>query len=186
MAAGDVARVIRAPGRIVIGPTTAFATTAYPYGGTEIGKSNLCVLQPAGTPFRVESEALGEATDILEPNNRYVFSCFLRGWDDDGVQQMLAGGYNAGATTQHAFFDVPQNVPGASSIGRAVILAYVPDDLIHSDGALIYRGIPDWSEGAEIAFQRGPEFGIPLSVDCLRDGNGNLLRVGRLADLSLT
>ena len=184
MAAGDAARVIRAPGRIVIGPTNL--STTYPYGGTEVGKSNLCAVLPIGTPFRVECEGLGEASDILEPNNHYVFACFLRGWDNDAVQQLLAGGYNAGATTQHAFFDVPQNVPGASSIGRAVILLYVPDDLVHTPAVLIYRGIPDWSEGSELSFQRGSDLGIPLAVDCLRDANANMLRIGRLADLSLT
>lgn len=184
MVAGDVARVVRAPGRIVIGPTNLSA--AYPYGGTEVGKSNACAVRPLGVPFRVECEALGEAIDILEPNNHWVFGCFLRGWDDDAVQQMLAGGYNAGTTTKHAFFDVPQNVPGTSSLGRAVILLYVPDDLIHTPAILIYSGIPDFADGAELVFQRGDELGILLTVDCVRDSSGNMLRIGRLADLSLT
>ena len=83
MDAGNVSRIIRAPGRIIIGPTNLAA--ADPYGGTEVGKSNLCTLQSHGTPFRVESEALGEATDILEANKRFVFACFIRGWDDDAV-----------------------------------------------------------------------------------------------------
>ena len=186
MSAGSASRIIRSPGRIVINPTTAFATTAYPYGGTEIGKTRLCVLQPQGRPYRVEYESLGEAGDILEPNNQYTFACFIRGWDDDAVQKLLAGGYVAGSVTQHSVFSEPGTyTPGQSAIARAVILAYIPDDPIHVPGVLIYRGIPDWSEGSEIAFQRGDELGIPITVDCLRNASGNMLKVGRIADLAL-
>lgn len=187
MASGNSARVIRAPGRLVINPTVAFDGGTYPYGGTEVGKSNLCVLQSLGSSFRVESEGLGEASDILEGNNHWVFTCLLRGWDDDAVLQLLSGGYQAGTVTQHSVFHVPgSRTPGQSALSRAVILAYIPDDPLHVPGVLIYRGIPDWTEGAEIAFQRRSELGIPLSLDCMRDVNGNTLRIGRIHDLPLT
>lgn len=202
MASGDVARIIRGSGRIVINPTTSFATTAYPYGGTEIGKTNVCVVQPQGSVYRVEYESLGEVGDILEANIRYVFACFLRGWDDDGVQLLMAGRYAAGATTQHAVFQEPgptgfaydadntvwtgTRVPGSSALSRAVVLAYVPDDTIHVPGVLVYRGVPEWSDGARVAFQRREELGIPLTIDCVRDSNDNIVKIGRLADLSLT
>lgn len=186
MAAGLVSRVMRAPGRLLANPTTSFATTAYPYGAVELGKTNGVILQSFGTPFRIECEGLGEATDILEANKQYVFSCFLRGFDDNAVEQILAQGFSAGATTQHAVFGEPGNVPGSSSIGRAVIIAYIPDDPVNVDGVLVYRGIPDWTDGAELAFQRGSELGIPIAIDCLRDANGNMLKIGRIADLALT
>jgi hypothetical protein len=185
MAAGDVARVIRAPGRIVVNPTDAFATGTFPYGGAEIGKTNLCVLHPQGTAFRVRYESLGEIGDVLNASNTYLFSCFLRGWDDDAVRLMLAGGHETGMSSQHAVYAVPREVPGTSALGRAVIIAYVPDDPIHVPGVLIYRGVPDWSDGAQLAFQRGTELGIPLVVECLRNQAGSVLRVGRLVDLGL-
>jgi hypothetical protein len=50
---------------------------------------------------------------------------------------------------------------------------------------LIYRGVPDWSEGAEFAFQRQEELGIPLAVECIRNSDGKILSVGRLVDLTL-
>lgn len=187
MAAGNVSRIIRAPGRIIIDPTDLSAIAQDgTYGGTEVGKSNQCALTPLGIPFRIESEALGEATDVLEPNNRYLFNCFLRGWDDDGIELLRSGGYELGTTSQHSTFAVPGSVtPGQSAIARAVILLYVPDDLIHNPAVLIYHGIPDIAEGAEFALRRPDELGITLAVDCLRDSNDNILRVGRLADLSL-
>lgn len=185
MAAGNVARVLRAPGRLVVNP--ADLDDAYPYGGTEVGKSRLCVLQPLGTSFRVECEGLGEATDVLEANNRWVFSCQLRGWDDDAVQLLLAAGQEAGGTSGHRGFFVPGTAtPGESALSHSVVLLYVPDDVIHVPAVLIYNGVPDFADGAEIAFQRGEEMVLPLAVDCFRDTNDNILRVARLADLSLT
>lgn len=185
MAAGNAARVLRAPGRIVINPTDL--DDFYPYGGTEIGKARLCVLQPLGTSFRVECEGLGEASDILEANNRWIFSCQLRGWDDDAVELLLPAGQEAGSTSGHKGFYVPGTAtPGESALSHAVKLLYVPDDPIHVPAVLIYRGVPELAEGAEIAFQRGEEMVLPLTLDCFRDSNDNILRVGRLADLSLT
>ena len=186
MAAGSASRTLRAPGRIVINPSTAFASTAYPYGGTEVGRAKLCVLQTVGEPFRVESELLGEATDILEPDRRYIFSCFLRGWDDDAVDLLLGWGAELGATSAHRGFYEPGSstyAPGSSAVGRAVILAYIPDDIVNVPGLLIYRGIPSLSEG--ISFQRGEELGLSLNIECLRNASGKMLRIGRMVDIAL-
>ena len=187
MASASSSRIIHSPGTVIVNPTQAFSGGTYPYGGKILGKTNACVLQLSGTAFRVEYESLGEAGDILEPNNSYQFGCFFRGWDDDAVEEMLASGFETGAVTQHAVWHSPGNVtPGASTIQRAVILVYVPDNLIDVPAILIYRGIPEFTEGAEMSFQRVEELGLALTVDCLRDANDNILRVGRLPDLSLT
>ena len=62
----------------------------------------------------------------------------------------------------------------------------MPDDSLSSPSVLIYAGIPDFSDGAEIGWQRGDELGIPLAVECVRGVTGKILEIGRLADLSLT
>jgi hypothetical protein len=183
MVAGAVAQIIRAPGKIIICPDDL--TAADPYGGIEIGLANQVTLQSHGTPFRVRSEALGETVDVLEPDKDYRFSCFLRGWDDDAVEQTLREGYYAGAASQHAVFAEPGATPGASALDRALLVLFVPDDKIHVNSLLLYRAVPDWSEGAELAFQRGAEFGIPITMDCLRDSRNNILTLGRFSDLSL-
>lgn len=186
MAADSATRVLRAPGRLVVGPTTEFAAGTFPFGGTEIGKANLCVLMPQGGAYDVEYESLGEIGDVLEGSQKWVFACFLRGWDNDAVQTLLPDGYSAGTVSQHSVFSVPgAQVPGASALGRAVKLAYIPDDPVHVPGVLIYRAVPDWSDGAEIAFRRGSELGIPLAFKCIRDSSNRMLRVGRIVDLAL-
>ena len=185
MAAGSASRTIKAPGRVVVNPTDL--STAYPYGGTEVGRTNAAVWLPQGTMFRVESEGLGEATDVLEANNRCAFACFVRGWDDDAIAKFFSGNYTAGSVSQHAVFSEPgTTTPGQSALSRAVILLYVPDDVIHVPAMLVYRGVPEWTDGAELALQRGSELGLPVTLDCIRDTNDNILSVGRLADLSLT
>jgi len=186
MAAGLAAQIIRGPGRLIVGPTDL--TAVYPYGGTEVGLVNQALLTPLGESFRIENEGLGEATDILQPNNRALFSCFMRGWDDDAVTKFLKGNRSAGSATQHSVYTSPgARTPGQSTIDYAnIVLMLVPDNLIDTDALILYRGIPMWSDDAEVMFQKREEFGIPLQVDCLRNSSGNIYQIGRLQDLSLT
>jgi len=185
VASTDVARVIRAPGRIVVGPSDLSA--AYPHGGTEIGLTRACVLQPVGSAFEVVSEGLaGGVTDVLEPAHEYVFSCFVRGWSDAAVSRFFRDHYVAGSASGHARYSAPSPPHGSSALGYALTLLFVPDDSIHVPAIIVYRGVPDWSESAEVAFQRGDELGLPLAFDCLRSDAGKILEVGMLADLSVS
>jgi len=186
MAARSSIRTLRAPGRLVVNPTTEFADGTFPYGGTEVGSVRGAVLRALGTNFAVFNEVRGEISDILESNHRWTFSCFLRGWDADALELLFADGYELGDISGQATFAVPgAQVPGASANNRAVVLAYIPDDKIHAPAVLLYKAIPDWSEAAEIAFQRGSELGIPLSFECLRDDSDRIIRVSRLPDLAI-
>ena len=180
-------RVIRAPGKIIATPTDlADAAGTGEYGGTIIGSTRSVVLVPLGEPYRVESEGLGEHSDILEPNKRYVVTFFLRGWDKAAVQNLLAGGYAAGATTGNAVWKEPgTKTAGASASGRALVWLFAPDDT-HNHPALILRaGIPNFADGAEVAFQRGEEFGLTVAVECLRNSSNQILDMGHLEDLTL-
>lgn len=183
---GSGARIIRAPGRIVIGPIEDLATGEFPFGGAEIGRANLCVLQPMDEQARIWCEGLGETTDILEAGNRWVWSCFLRGWNDNAIRLLLQDGYAQGEQSQHAVFEAPgQQRAGRTALGRAVVLLFVPDDPVHAPAVLLYAAVPDWSSGAELQFRRGEELGMPLTFECLRDSGGRILKVGRLVDLAL-
>jgi len=185
MVAGHASRTVRASGKLVVGPTNLSA--AFPYGGTQVGRSKLVVVQSFGEPYRIEGEGIGRATDVLEPEKRHMFSCILRGWDDDAVDLLLNDGDTVGGTSGHAVYSVPGSAtPGRSALSRAIMILYVPDDLVHVPAVLVYAGIPYLSPGAEMAFQSRAELGVPLVAECFRDGNGNTLSIGRLADLSLT
>jgi hypothetical protein len=185
MASGDVSKVLRAPGRLVVNPVNG--ALGFPYGGVEVGKTKLVVLTAFNTSVRIECEGLGnEASDVLERTSRYVFSCFVRAWDDQAIASFFSGNFVQGQNTGHSLLREPgTRVAGASAIGRAVRLLYVPDDPISNPGVMIYRGIPDWSENAELAFQRQEELGIPLAVECMRNDSDKILEVGRISDISL-
>ncbi len=186
MATGNSAKIVRAPGRLVVNPTTNLATGSFPNGGWAVGHVSQCRVQPLGTTLRVFSEALGEYTDLIEGNRRWVFSCFLRGWDDDAIERLLSDGYERGPATQHSSFAVPGNHEvGTSALGRAVRLLYVPDAPERVPAVLIYRAIPEMADGAEMLFQRNAELGIPLAFECLRDDDGRILHVGLIHDLPI-
>jgi hypothetical protein len=184
MSAGNVNRIIRAPGRLVCSPTDLGA--AFPYGGIPLGKSRNMVLKSLSTRFRVYAEGLGEATDVLEDDQHYVAGCILRGFDDDAVQQLFPFNYSKGAVSGHAMLDVPAGQgPGYSGYTRRKVLLYVPDNPIDHPALLLYAGIADWAENVELAFQRGDELGLPVAIQCLRDTQSRILKLGRLADLTL-
>jgi hypothetical protein len=184
VSAGNVNRVIRAPGRLVVSPTNL--TLDFPFGGKALGKSKQAVLRSLGTRFRVEAEGLGEATDILEDNQHHVFSLFLRGVDDDAVAELFPYNFALGAVSGHSTLDIPAGQgPGFSGYARRRVLLYVPDNPVDHPSLLIYAGIPDWSENVELAFQRKEELGLPVAVECLRDSYGRILKLGRFADLVL-
>ena len=184
MAAGTAVRTVRASGRLVVGPTDL--GIAFPYGGTEVGRTKGVVIQSHGEPYLIESEGLGRASDMLEPNKRHSFACVLRGWDDDSIDLLLNDGDTVGATSGHRVYSVPgTQTPGATALGRVKVLLYVPDDLVNVPAVLVFAGVPMWTPGAEIAFQRGEETAIPLGVECFPDSGGDTLSIGRLVDLTL-
>ncbi len=183
--AANTSRVLRAPGTIVINPTEALTGT-YPFGGTEVGKANLCALQPMEEQLRLVWEGTGETGEILEGPNRWIFACFLRGWDDEAIRLLMPDGWSIGDRSQHSVFSAPGlNLAGLSALSRAVKLLYVPEDPVHVPAILIYSAVPDWQNGAELAFRRSDELGLPMSFECVRDVESRILKVGRLVDLEL-
>lgn len=186
MVRSDVARIIRAPGRLIVNPTQSLAIGQFPFGGREVGRSNACALSPVGKPYVVEYESTGNIGDILEASHRWLFTCFLRGADDDAMEVLLGDWTTAGTETQHRRFEVPgTNATGSSALRRAVCIALIPDDPIHSPGLIIYRAVPVFTDASKLAFQRTEELGWSLAFECVQDDTGKTLQVGRIADLDL-
>ena len=178
---------------MVINPTEAFFGGTYPYGGTEIGYAKMFSLRSEGEPYRVFCEGLGEHSDVLEGANIWSVVVFIRGADDDAIEKLASDGYAEGGKTRHATYSAPGNrVPGQSMLSpggtltaREVSIIYVPDDPVRADGFIAYRALPNFQASAEFKFQRGEEFGLPIVFDCLRDGNGDILTMGRIQDFSV-
>ncbi len=186
MSTGSSARVIRAPGRLVVNPTQAFDGGTFPFNGTDVGRVNACALASDGSAIQVEAEDFGEVVDVLEGNQKWVFACFVRGWDSDAIRLFQPDGYSVGAVSQHAVFSAPgESKTNSSALARAVSLVFVPDDIVNVPALMIYRAVPDWTPGSEFAFQRKAELGLPITFQCVRDTSGRYLKMGRLVDLAL-
>lgn len=184
MAAGTASRVIRGPGRLVVAPTDL--NIAYPFGGKEVGRTKLVVIQFLGQSYKLKQEGRGEITEVLEADKRFAFSCFLRGFDDDAVRQLWEDNYVLGAVTGHAVYQEPgAAMPGKTALDRARKLLFVPDDLVNVPALIMYRAVPDWADSASVAFSKTEELGLPFSAECLRDASDRILKIGRLADLTL-
>jgi hypothetical protein len=192
MATGNVARIIRAPGTVHLDPLNVSGPA---FGGVVAGHVNSIAFAMQGNEFEIENEALGEVTDVLEGDNRFAVSFFARGFDDDAIEKLVASNYVLGAVSGHAMmqqiktageFHLGSNVPGSATNTRGIKLLFVPDDTIHVPALLLYNAIPTFTEGAELLLQRTEELGLPITLRCLRDANGNTFQMGRLVDLDLT
>ena len=179
-------RVMRVPGTLIVSPTdlTDAAGTGE-YGGSIIGSTKDVDLTPIGEKYRVECEGLGRASDVLETDNRYVVNFFLRGWDKDAVSNLLSGGYSEGSVTGNAVWTGAGATPGGSALGRSRVWLIVPDDTHNHPALIIHVGIPDFADGAEVAFQRGKELGLDMTIDCWNNSSGQPFALGHLADLTL-
>lgn len=186
MSAGQPEHIIRASGRVIVGPTDDFATGTFPYGGTQVGRVKQVRMRSLGTSKLIWDEGLGAVKDVGAPTNRWVISLLVRGWNPDAITQFYPGNREEGEITKHSVFRVPgTRIPGQSggdSINIAV--AFVPDNLLFANGFIAYRCIPDFDEAGELAFDRREEQVIHLTLECLLNGSGNILEVGRMPDLN--
>lgn len=186
MVASAAAKIARAPGRVVINPTIEPSTGTFPFGGKQIGKVNQARFTRTSAPIPIFHEGSGEIGDVLEGPNRYSFSCFLRGWDDDAISAMFGTQASVGADSGHTVVLLPSLIsPGKSAFARGLKVLYVPDDALNIPALLIYNAIPDMAEGADMMFQRGAELGVSMSFECTRDSYGRVAAIGRIGDLRL-
>ncbi len=179
-------RLLRIPGKVIAAPTSLTAGATGEYGGTIIGSTRAVALVPLGRPYVIQCEGRGEASDVLEADKRWLVNFFLRGYDQGAVSNLLAGGYTEGSVTKNAVWQEPgTKTPGQSSGARGLVWLIVPDDTQHHPALIIRSGIPDLAEGTEFAFQRREEFGITVSIECLRNASNQIFDLGHLADLTL-
>lgn len=184
MATGLEQRIIRGPGRLIIGPTN-LSSPSTNYGGTEVGNTKMFVLTSFGEQFVVQNESLGAPTDILAAPKAIGISCLMRGWDDDAVNQFLISSVGTISLHRKNTVSDDDSRPGASVFGTAVILLYVPDDPIHVPSLLAYVAIPMWDASAQMAWDQQDELTIPISFKLLQ-GTSKYYEIGILSDLSLT
>jgi len=186
MAEGLSSRILRAPSRVIVGPTNLGAVA--PYGGKYVGHTKSVALVTTRNLTRIDDEGLGEASDILESRTQYVFSCVLRGFDDDAIELLFPGHHSTGAVSGRAVFQSPSSrLPGRSALSRGVKILIVPDDVDNMPACLLHRVVCEAADQSQLEWSAQQEFGMTISGQCLRGASvSRILDVGRLADLSLS
>lgn len=186
MASANSVKIIRAPGRVVIGPTTSADSGSFPFGGTEIGRIGMFALASNGDNLTVEPEGLSRVADVLEGSIRFSVSFQLRGWDDDAIELLFPDQFAEGDLTRHAVFAVPGvTKPGSSALARAQTILFVPDDPVNVPALIVYRGVPDWRRASDVALRRNQELAIPVAIEAVQDDSGRILAMGRIHDLEI-
>lgn len=82
MTTPNLANAVRAPGRLVLGPSQAGLTQAYPHGGTGLGYVSRAELRAENdADVEVFSEIAGGRVAILRGEVRYTLVCELEEFD---------------------------------------------------------------------------------------------------------
>jgi len=182
---GGTSRIIRAPGRLVIAPTLSLAAHEFPFGGIEFGRVQMCALRSVSEPLLVTFEGLGDVGEILEGPIQHVFTCEVRGWNGTVIERLFGGLFTRGESG-HAVYSVPGlEYPGSHEWARGVVLLFVPDDIAHVPGIILYHAVPSMQERVAVALQRGKELVMPLNFDVVADGLGRVAMLGMVPDLEL-
>ena len=171
-------------GRLFVNPTdgTLASPNTAPFGGTALGLSAEVFLAAAPRTFTLEMEEYGsELGDVVEFPNDWICSVLLAMGDDDNMDTVFGTSGN-GATTGDALITEPGITVGSMGSGRAVKLAFVPDDSTMR-GFIAYRALPLLDAGHELTYQVQTPGMVGVVFQLMRDANGITLREGRPADL---
>jgi len=194
MAADDVRRILRIPGRLSFGCSDL--TTVWPHGGTGLGatKAVQYTLGPASYPVTMEA-AGGEPVEYIEPGVVIALGCTLRTFHDDAVD-LLFRNTTAGTQTQRQVIAEPGTVrAGHWMSGRGVLLVFTPEGATQAQSAtspdvdapflVLFKAIPMMAEQAAHVLERGTEFGMPVMFRGIRDANARVWAQGPRADISI-
>jgi len=185
MAAGDVRKVLRSPGRLAYGCTDL--TTAWPHGGTGLGATKGLVMMPLHElPFVVTAfEYGGRPVESYRAGEFYRFSCRLRGWDDNAIAAFYPN-TETGSVSQHtgvAVLTTETTLPGRRESARQLKVVFTPDNTKDVPAMILYAAQPFVMSG-ETALQRKEERTIDVALDTYPDSTGRIYRANRLSDLA--
>lgn len=187
MAAPDVLKALRVPGRIAVAPTDL--TTAWPHGGTGLGLVQAVTLKraQAHVPIRAEDFGPVEVIDELYLGEAYELAFLLRGWDGDGWGQVFPNTFT-GSTGGLVGLRYPGSVyPGELRGGAAAKVLFTPDDPLRHPAVYFPQAIAVAGETEELYLHRKKELVLKAAFVATRDAAtaGRLAQVQLLEDLTL-
>lgn len=188
MAAPDLTRVFRVPGRLVSGPTAV--TGSYPYGGTGLGLTGQARLRIETFARELTAMEFGaERVERTELGQRVGLACVLRDWDDDALAAVFGpvGATAAGTASARRVITYPGATfrAGQRSAANGIKLLWAPDDPGHHPAVLLYRAMPHPEATAELVLRLDAALEVGVVFSAVRDGTGRLYQLGPLEDMTL-
>lgn len=184
MSAWDPRNVFRAPGRLVMNPTSLAAGQSYPWGGAELGVVREVAAIPNQQNYIVRAEEYGGvAAEVIQGGESWVLVAVLASYD----KSLLAKLFNSAAVetaTGRAQISFPGS-PGTKASGRSLKLLFSPDDFDHHPMLVLYNAIPLVEESARIKLSARDPFEIPVAFHGTYDGSSRLMAMGMRQGLTL-
>lgn len=182
----SAARILRAPGSLIVNPAGPFDDPDdAPFGGTVLGNVMGVYLMPFDSGFTVWAEEFGEPADQLEPLRDWAMGGLLRGWDDDAVGALFQ---NVGEDpiSRHTYVTLHGGTePGMSAYDeRRTVLLFLPENPKDVPCVLAFAAVPMVEESAQVMFTWGDDLGLPAIFRFFRDSQGRIAEIRRFWDLT--
>lgn len=191
MATGNVRDIINAHGRLIKDPTDT--TTAFPFGGTELGLAHTIRFLPREKKTAVVAEEYGGTIiEYLGLGADPVLLATTRGYDADMMQQIFTNTAQGAVTDERLINYSPASDtfgdrPGKILNDRGFTLMFAPTDTTHPF-IVMFNAVGILEEAAEIPLAKEDEFGIIIEFHVLPGTaapTGRSYQIGRLEDLTL-
>jgi hypothetical protein len=173
--------------KLCINPTDL--STAFPHGGTAIGEVRDLVFRSQVVHHESKAEEFGQETvEYVTAGQRAIVAGVARGFDNDMVSKIYINSAE-GTTTQDQRVAYPGS--GAKKAGRkrsddSVVLVASPEDTEHGVAVILFKALPLLDATAALNMHRTEEMGTAFLFAGIRNTNGKVYQLGRLADLDLS
>lgn len=184
MAAVDLRKILRVPGRLAVNPTDM--TTAWPHGGTGLGAVAGMKLLPQFSYYRVKEEAQRETQAVYWTGADPVFRALIRSpFDADGVSTFWPLS-STGTVSGEKVITLPSTSQLPGMTVPSVVLVFTPDDQYLHRGVIFRKAYPLIADTAELSFDMNDEQALLVEFAATRDSSERVLSVGILGDMSAT
>lgn len=181
MAAIDLERAFRNPGRLALNPSSLYST-AYPGNGTALGLVRDVEFDWGLRYTPVVAEEWGETAEQVRVGEFPTIAVTLYQWDADVVQNVFP---SVTTSSSPSGLDGISRINGAARPGLVTALnpiVFWPDDPRHP-AVLIHRPLP--RVVAPVRFIRDDEMALVLVFDATRNSSDKMYQVDLLEHLAL-
>jgi len=181
----NIAELARSPGRLTWNPTDLSA--AYPYGGTDLGRTINKSFQVGRRQRRITAEEYGgELAGAIITGTSGVLAAMSVGYQDNAWDLVFDS--TTGASSGKPVYD-PSGQAGTRVQGG--VLLFVPDDVANHRALILYNAIPLVEESAQLALRVRDRVALAMVFEAARVSDTDSANdnkswgLGLIEDLSL-